>query len=97
MTDYVCEHGSVIHSSLAFTFSFVSEFPFFSLILLFSSLTTGSLGIRLFFGNWNHPKPDQMFTRRHPKYMEAYSALRQLTGRTALGLQIVIWYVSVVV
>lgn len=38
-----------------------------------------------------------MFTHRHPKYMQAHSALRQHTGLRALELQIVIWYVSVVI
>lgn len=67
--------SSVIHSVFPFIFCFVSEFPLFSLLHLSPPLSTGSLGIRLFFAEFGTgPNPNQMFTHRHPKYMKAHSA-----------------------
>lgn len=88
---------------VSFTCSLHSSFPLspsFSCFLSLFSPHLFPLGVQAFASSlqiWNGPNLDQMFTHRHPKYMQAHSALRQHTGPRALELQIVIWYVSVVI
>lgn len=86
-------HISVIHSVFPFILCFVSNppsTPLISLFLLSPPLSFGSLGICFFFFFCKFgtgPNPNQMFNRRHPKYMKAHSALRPAHGAAQRRVQ----------